>query len=268
MTAAIVLVSLAFGLGVLLLFDGFTRERYETAPRRHIRITPPALGAVIGGMIALVATGWGAAALTGAVVGGITPRAVRRRRTGRLRAARREALAEVSGRLRDAVRAGLGLTEGLTLVAQNAPDAIEPQLRELAAESRIRSLRQATGRFAAEMEDPLADLFARALALADRLGSSGVTEVLDGLADTASQMAHTAREVRARQLRQKVSARIVAAVPVILLVAIRFTNPDYLKPYSSAAGQGVLLFGLGLIAAGYWSMAHTARLPEPQGGAR
>lgn len=262
MTVAIVMVSLAFGFGVLLFYDGLTRERDDTKPRRHKRLAPSALGATSGGVIALLATGWGAAALAGGIIGGLAPRAIKRRRTDRLRAARREALAEVSGRLRDAVRAGLGITDGLTLVAQNSPTVMQEPLRELAAESRMRSLQEAAGRFAEEMDDPLADLFARALSLADRLGSSGVTEVLDGLAEAASQMVHTAREVRARQLRQKVSARIVAAVPVVLLVAIRFTNPDYLDPYSSAAGQVVLLFGLGLIAAGYWSMTQTARLPE------
>lgn len=263
MTSAIVLVSLAFGIGVLLIFDGLTRERDESAPRRKTRLAPPLLGAISGAAVALIATRWGAAALAGAVIGGLVPRAIAARNKEKVRAARREALAEVAGRLRDSVRAGLGLTEGLSLVAQNAPIALAAPLRELAAEARIRSIQTAVGRFASEMNDPLADLFARALALADRLGSSGVTEVLDGLAEAASQTAHTAREVRARQLRHKASARIVAAVPVLLLVAIRFTNPDYLAPYSSASGQVVLLFGFGLIAAGYWTMSQTARLPEP-----
>jgi tight adherence protein B len=262
MNAAIVLISLTFGIGVLLLFDGLTREREEPVPRRKMRIAPPIFGAISGAGFALVATRWGAAALAGAVIGALVPRAIASRNRERLRAARREALSEVAGRLRDSVRAGLGLTEGLSLVAQSAPVALAEPLRELAAEARIRSIQAAAQRFASEMDDPLADLFARALALADRLGSSGITEVLDGLAEAASQTAHTAREVRARQLRHKASARIVAAVPVLLLVAIRLTNPDYLAPYSSASGQVVLLFGFGLIATGYWVMSQTARLPE------
>lgn len=268
MSPAILLVSLALGFGVLLMFDGLTRKRDDIVMRRRRRLGPAVIGAMVGFLIALASTGWGAAAVAGALIGALTPKAMRRRRIERLRAARREALAEVSGRLRDAVRAGLGLTQGLGLVAQNSPDAIAVPLRELAAEARVRSLGRASSRFAEEMEDPLADLFARALALADRLGSSGVTEVLDGLAEAASQIAHTAREVRTRQLHHKTSARIVAAVPVVLLVAIRFTNPDYLAPYSTASGQAVLIMGFGLIAAGYWAMTQTARLPELRGAAK
>jgi tight adherence protein B len=268
MNAVAVIVSLAFGFGVLLVFDGLTRDREESEARGKIRVAPPVFGAVTGALIGVLATGWGAAAVAGALIGGILPRTIRAKRQERLQAARREALAEVAGRLRDAVRAGLGLSEGMSLVAQDAPAPLAKPLQELAAESRIRSLQQAAQRFASEIDDPLADLFARALALADRLGSSGVPEVLDNLADAAAQTAHTAREVRARQMRHMASARIVAAVPVLLLVAIRFTNPEYLAPYSTASGQAMLLFGFGLIAAGYWAMTRTARLPEAPREAR
>lgn len=257
-------LALAFGLGLFLVFQGLTAT--EPASFSRLRKLGPRSAAALGGAaVAYVATGWPAVAAAGAILGGLAPAAIRARQSERLRNARREALAELAARLRDAVRAGLGLVEGLVIVAGSPPEALRSELRDLVSESRASGLTAAAERFAARLEDPLADLFARALALADSLGSSGVIEVLDGLADSAQSMALTMREVRARQLRQKVSARVVAAVPVLLLLAVRWSNPEYLASYSTAQGQLVLTFGLGIIGFGYWAMVASARVPESRG---
>jgi Flp pilus assembly protein TadB len=75
-------------------------------------------------------------------------------------------------------------------------------------------------------------------------------------------MSHAAafREARARQTRNRISARIVAAVPILLLLAIRQANPAYLAPFESASGQVVLAFAFVLIWVGYVAMQRAARI--------
>lgn len=257
----IYLVSLAFGLGVLFVFDGLTRTRTEKSQRRW-RLGPSVFGAFGGAAVATLATGWVAAGIVGLIIGALVPRMLQGRRSDKTRAAHQEALAEVAARLRDAVRAGLGLSEALALVAKNAPDALKVQLSDLARDSRTIGLAKACEKFSGQIQDPLGDLFSRALVLADRLGSAGVTEVLDGVAEAATGIALTTREVKAKQARQRSSAKVVATVPIVLLITIRFTNPAYLAPYSTPSGQFVLLFSFLMIAIGYWAMVASGRLPN------
>jgi Flp pilus assembly protein TadB len=57
------------------------------------------------------------------------------------------------------------------------------------------------------------------------------------MADELAAEARTVRKLRARQERQRTSARVVALAPVVLLLLLRQVNPDYLDPYDSLAGQ-------------------------------
>jgi len=124
---------------------------------------------------------------------------------------------------------------------------------------------QALEGFARRLGDPLADLLAATLALNHRLGGRQLSQVLDDLAAAIHAEAHTLREVQARQAQQRLSARLVAAAPLAILVAIRQTNPAYLAPFDTPAGQAILGLALGLIVAGYGAMV---RLAGPPAGTR
>jgi tight adherence protein B len=116
--------------------------------------------------------------------------------------------------------------------------------------------------FARRLADPLADVLAATLALNHRLGGRNLSEVLDDLAGAIHAEAHTLREVRARQAQQRLSARLVAAAaPLVILLAIRQTNPAYLAPFDTPTGQAVLAVALGLIVIGYGAMVRLARPP-------
>lgn len=260
------LVATVFGLGLLFLFDGLVRPNVRLDPFRRLRAIGPAGAAGISGaLIALAATGWPVAAVAGAAVGAAAPRAILGSREEKARLARREAIAEVCGRLRDAIRSGIGLADALGQAAASAPAPIAPELRRLVADARVSGIAPAASSFAERVNDPSAELFASALGLADRLGSRNLTDVLDALAEATAAQAATIREARARQTRARMSARIVASVPMLLLLAIRRANPAYLAPFSTPAGQLVLAFAFVLVWAGYVSMKRAARI---EGGAR
>jgi Flp pilus assembly protein TadB len=216
---------------------------------------------LLAGVGAWLLSGWPVLTL-GAVAGGLLlPRAWAARAQATEQAARSEAVAEVAAGLRDAVRGGLGVTDALGGLAHWGPPALRPELTEVAAQAAMLGLPHALEGFTRRLGDPLADLLAATLALNQRLGGRNLSQVLDELAAAIRAEAHTLREVRARQAQQRLSARLVAAAPIFILLAIRQTNPTYLTPFSSPLGQLVLALALALIATGYAAMVRLARPP-------
>ena len=259
-----ILVSAAFGLGLLLVFEGLVRPRDAGSLTDRIRTLGPSVAAAaVGASIAFVATGWPVAALAGGVVAWTIPGVLARSRGERAVLERREAIAEVSARLRDAIRSGIGISDALVHAAEHAPAAIGGELRRLVSDARVTGLGEAAVNFAERVRDPSAELLASALGTADRLGSRNLSEVLDALAEATVAQAAAIREARVRQTRNRVSARIVAAVPILLLLAIRRANPEYLAPFGESTGQAVLVFAFGLIWVGYAAMRRAARVEGP-----
>jgi Flp pilus assembly protein TadB len=255
------------GLGLLLLYAGLTRP--TTHPRAHPGGPSLLLASVVVGLLAGVGawllSGWPVLTLAGLAGGLLLPRVWTARTQAAEQAARSEALAEVAAGLRDAVRGGLGVTDALGGLARWGPPALRGELTEVAAQAAALGLPHALEGFARRLRDPLADLLAATLALNQRLGGRNLSDVLDELATSIRAEAHTLREIRARQAQQRLSARLVAAAPVCILLAIRQTNPAYLAPFASPLGQAVLLLALAMIVAGYAAMV---RLATPPAGAR
>jgi Flp pilus assembly protein TadB len=255
------LVSTLFGLGLVIVFDGLVRPHARIEATRRLRtLGPRSLAGAVGVALGYIATGWPIAAVGAGLVAAAVPEMIRRAREERTRLERREAIAEVSSRLRDAIRSGIGLADALGNVAERAPACLRTDLRRLVSEARVSGLGEAAGAFANRVADPSAELFASALVTAERLGSRNLSEVLDALAESTTAEAAAVREGRARQTRNRVSARIVAAVPILLLLAIRQANPAYLAPFESAPGQAILAFAFALIWAGYVAMHRAARM--------
>ncbi len=68
-------------------------------------------------------------------------------------------------------------------------------------------------------------------------------------------------ELRAYQARTVLSARIVAAIPLVVLVLIRRVNPSYLAVFEDLTGQLLLAGCLVSVAVGYAAMVRLTRLP-------
>jgi Flp pilus assembly protein TadB len=254
---------LAVGLGLLLAFDGLTRPANSSPrlPGRHALLQAAAV--LIGAAAAYAVTGWPLAALAGAALGVAVPRLLSESRSAARRIELTDALADAAAGLRDAVRGGLGLGDGISGLARWGPPVLRDDLAVLAADMGRTGLSVAAGRFAERLDDPGADLLAVILSFNDRVGGRQVAEVLDAMAEELAAEARTIRELRARQERQRTSARIVALAPIALLLVLRQVNPGYLDPYNSLTGQSVLGLAAILIGLGYALMLRIARGIEP-----
>jgi tight adherence protein B len=278
------ILSATFGLAVWLLYDGLTRpaqasfavrrwRAFEEFLRRAglVEATPRdfalfSLGAgLLAGAFAQLFLGWGVMSVLAAGLGLIAPFGYYLQRHDRRRAAVQAALAEAIGQMRDGIRTGLSVPETLGALARSGPEILRPEFGRLVREMRLVGFEPALTGMRERLADPVFDVVAASLLLNDRLGGRNVSGVLDRLAHATRAQLQIQQELRAYQARNVLSARIVAAVPLIVLIAIRKVNPEYLGIFNDWWGQLVLAGCVVSIGVGYAGMLWTTRLPgEPR----
>jgi tight adherence protein B len=286
------LLSVMMGAGVLLLYEGLTNPRpEEDAPAtgagdsggrlaglRDMReflaraglhdVTPrdfllfSGATCLAAGLATQVLLGWGVVSMLAAALGLAAPFAYYVHRHDRRRAALQEALADAIAQLRDSIRTGLSVQDAFVGLARNGPEALRPELARLVRQMRLDGFGPALAAMRGRLSDPVFDVVAESLALNDRLGGRNVSRVLDRLAHATREQLRIREEIRATQARNVLAARMVAAVPLVLLVAIRRVNPAYLAVFDGALGQLLLAGCLASTALGYAAMLWITRLPD------
>lgn len=273
------LLSLAFGVGVYLVYDGLTRP--TPPPRRApgrladwlaqagLRAATPrdflafCLGAaLLCGLLAQALLGWPLVSALAALGGLALPAVYYGQRRERRRARLEAALVEAIAQLRDAIRAGLGMEEALAGLARHGPEPLRADFAALVRQGRVEGFQPALAAMRERLAFPLFDTVALSLALNDRVGGRHVSQILDRVAHATREQLRTARELRAQQARNVLAARVVAAVPLGVLLAVRRLNPGYLALFATPAGQLLLAGGVVSVAVGYLAMLRIARLPE------
>lgn len=274
------LLSLAFGLGVGLLYDGLTRPRMLDQQERRLRrvqdfliqaglreVTPRdfllfSLGTAIScGLLAQMILGWPLVSVLAAGLGLGAPLAYYVHRHARRRASLQDALVDAITQLRDMIRSGLSVPEALTALARHGPDVLRLEFASLAREMRLIGFEASLIAMRERLADPIFDVVAASLLLNDRLGGRNVSQILDSLAQATRAQIRVQQELRAYQERNVLSARVVAAVPLVVLVSIRALNPSYLAVFDRWPGQLILAGCVVSIAVGYAAMLWLSRLP-------
>jgi tight adherence protein B len=278
-------LSLAFGLGVLLVYLSATRRQAERPASAGAGFMAPIeallnragvaglqprdfllLSAVVGAAVAgaaLAFTGWPVVAGAAWLVGALLPTWYLHHRSEARRTEIESALADAVDALRASVRAGMSTEEGLAGLARFGPEPLRPAFGELTRDLRLVGFEDALQRARRRLATPVFDTVAAALLLAHRLGGRNLGPVLESLSRAVRGTARAEQEVRAQQARNVLSARIVAVLPLALIAAIRGLNPGYLDPFATPTGQVLLALCLLSVALGYAAMVRAARLPMP-----
>ena len=274
------LLSVALASGVYFTYAGLVQPRTLRAPadrlvavrdflvRAGLRgVTPrdfvlfSLASAAVAALVTQLFLGWGIVSALAAAGGLLAPYVYFIRRHDRRRAQVQEGLVEAIEQLRDAIRTGLSVQEALAGLARTGPEALRTEFAALTSEARLLGFDGALAAMRDRLADPLFDVVAVALAVNDRLGGRQVSQVLDRLAEATRAHLRIQHEVRAQQGRTVLSARIVAAAPLIVLVGLRATNPRYLGIFDSVWGQMVLLGCALAVGLGYAAMLYMTRLP-------
>ncbi len=186
-----------------------------------------------------------------------------RRRLQRLSAVKR-AWPDGLRHLVAAVRSGMSLPLALEDLAANGPDAIRHAMERFPTLAKVFGVPAALEAVRDELADPTTDRVIEVLLVAHERGGAIVPEILQDLAETTTRDIRTVEEIRSESLEQRLSARIVFAVPWLVLLLMTARDGPYRLFYRSAGGTIVILAGAVLSVFGWWAVSRLGREPIEQ----
>jgi len=217
--------------------------------------------ASVSGTLAYLTLRWTVLGLSAGALGALAPGLYFSRRRERRRGELQGALVDAIGQLRAGLAGGQSVQQALVELARIGPAPLRADFADLARDLRRDGVQGALRRMRERLADPLVDTFASALIMNDRIGGRQIGPVLEQLARAARAEILIQEEMRAQQASTVLQARIIAALPWVLLVLIRGANPGYLAPFDGIAGQLILLACGAVTAAAYRAMIWLGRLP-------
>ena len=158
--------------------------------------------------------------------------------------------------LSTSLRAGYSVMQAIEAAAQEAPEPTRREFGRAMTEIRLgRPLIDALNDIAIRMESKDFEWAVIAIAIQREVGGN-LAEVLQSTAETMMHRNRFRREVKALTAEGRISAWIMALMPVGVIVAIWVMNPDYIAPlWSTGIGIAMSVGGVLLMAAGiFWMM--------------
>lgn len=256
--ALAILLGLVLGAGLFLVMVALKPGRIVARARYDIPwqvIALSVLLALAGFVIALALSGvvGFAIAMAGLAAGAIPWwRARRRRKHDELSEA---SFPEIVETIISRLRSGDTLLGALSESCANAPRRIANAADEFAQSYRV------TGNADMALDDlksawahPTADLIVETVRIAHDTGGSNTVQVLRDLADHIRSDRNLRRDIEAKQSWVRVAARVGVAAPWVVLAFLSLRG-EAASAYNSPLGLTVLVIGLALSVAAYWSMA-------------
>ena len=274
MTAvAVVLCGLFFGLGVVGAIGTWRTEPLArssaingSGPSLMERVgprTPLLIGALIGGIVAAVATGWPVAGPIAALAIVGLP-ALFDRTASSVSIATIESIASWTEMLQATLAASAGLGQAIIATAPLSPPPIRNEAIRLAARLNAgMQPREALLQFADEIADPSVDRVVCALLLAISSRAQRLGDLLTALAESTRDEVALRLRVETSRASVRSGIRTVLVFSVSFAVALTVLAHTYLSPFGSFEGQVVLTMVGSLYASGLGSMVHLARPPAP-----
>ena len=178
---------------------------------------------------------------------------------------RLEALAGWTESLKDTIAGAVGLEEAIPASAVAAAAPIQPQVAALVERLRSREpLPVALGHFAADLDDPSADLVVAALVLNAQLRGPGLRATLEALAASARDELDLRRRIEASRRALRTGVRIIVGVTVGFVAVLASLDSGYLDPYDTAVGQVVLGVVTAVFAAAFWWLRSLSQAATPE----
>jgi tight adherence protein B len=175
--------------------------------------------------------------------------------------ARVEAIATWASQLRDMLSGGSGLLETIEATAPFAPAPIRAEVERLALGMRRGRLHAALRAFAAEVDDPMADLVVASLIVATTEQVGRLGELLGTLAARTREQAALRMRIDKDRASTRTQVRGVVLATIGMVLFLMVFNKGLLAAYNSAEGQ-LVLAGIGTAFLAGFSLL--ARMSRPQ----
>jgi tight adherence protein B len=129
---------------------------------------------------------------------------------------------------------------------------------------RERDLPTALEELQERLANQIADELVAALLLVHEFGPRETTAVLERLVDTSRQQAALLGEAQGRQSERRRIAAITIALPALLLLGLKWLDPQFMSVYDEPGGQVVVAGCTIWLLAGYGVARYLGRLPRPR----
>jgi tight adherence protein B len=221
-----------------------------------IRLSPgeavilSASAAITGLAVGLVLFG----AIGGLVLGALSlfvPRLVLTQILQRRRAAFGDQLEGTLQLLASTLRAGYGLVQSVSTVAEESPSPTEEEFRRVVVETRLgRDLVESLSAVAERMESTDFRWVTQAVDIQRSVGGD-LAEVLDTVAATIRERNQIRRHVKSLTAEGRISAYVLISLPFVIIAGLASLAPGFLDPlFQTVAGRVMLLFGALLMVLG------------------
>lgn len=188
------------------------------------------LAVCAGYVIVTLATGNALIAAMAGAVGGAVPLIAVRRMARRRSLRFAEQLPDALDLVRAALQAGHGLMAAMSVVADEFPDPIAQEFRDVCEEVRLGlPMREALDNLADRIDNPDIGLLQVGILTAQDIGGN-LAEVLDKISHTIRERFKLQREMQVMTAQGRLSGGVLTAMPFLTGMGLMFLSPPYFKP--------------------------------------
>lgn len=160
------------------------------------------------------------------------------------------------------ISSGMSLGRSLERLAQHGPQPLRETFAPYPQLARAVGVAGALEAIKAQQAHPATDRIFEVLILANERGGAVVVDILRDLAAATTRDVWAVEEMETLALEQKINARIVFAVPWLVLVFMTLRPGPFRDFYQSLAGALVVAIGGVASLLGMWLVGRLGREPE------
>ena len=227
-------------------------------------VTPPVfvLVSIACFLVALalsLATGRPVMAVVLPPLAGLVPLVYFRRRAQQRLVAFQAQLPDAIDMLVSAMKAGYSFQAAMNFIGQEVPEPLGPEFGRFYDEQRLGvDVRSALIGLQERVDSMDLKMFTTAV-LVQRDSGGTLSEVLANISDIMRERFALEGEIESLTAESRVSARILAGLPVVVLLGISVMNPSFMRPmWTQAVGQLMLVLAAISVMIGYFIMMKIA----------
>jgi tight adherence protein B len=162
---------------------------------------------------------------------------------------------------RAALQAGHGLMAALSVVADEFPDPIAQEFREVTEEVRLGlPLRDALDNLSTRVAAPDIALLEIGILITQDVGGN-LAEVFDNISHTIRERFKVQRETKALTAQGRMSGALLTALPILVALALAILNPGYFAPmFEPGKGRYMLAYAACSLIAGHFMIRRMVRV--------
>src|SRR5262249_5732668 len=127
------------------------------------------------------------------------------------------------------IKAGLPLLDSMRVIVNDAPEPVRSEFRAIVETQAIgMPLGEACGRLYERIPLPEANFFGIVVAIQQKSGGN-LSEALGNLSKVLRDRKKMKAKIRAMSMEAKASAAIIGSLPILVMLIVYITSPDYIE---------------------------------------